>query len=399
MGQPLRILIDGTMARAGGGFTYLANILPQLAQLAPAHQFRALLRNPQLAEALPDRANLEIDLREPESGLLRRLRFTHLEIPLIAREWEADLYFSAGETAPLWAACPRIAAFRNPNVYTNLDLHWPLYQQLRLMVLRGLSRLSAQNCQRILFVSEDSAKWIGDSLGLPSERRCAIHHGIDPQSWSISGERPLQILPYILSVSSIYRYKNFIRLIEAYEELAIRNPDCPDLVIIGDDQDPEYSAKMRAARERCGDLAENIHILGEVPYAEIQRYYGAAEMFVFPSYLETFGHPMLEAMASGLPTVAADIPVFREVGGDAVLYADPHSPAALAKAMEQVLFVPGVAESLAKRGRERVLDFTWEHTAEGLLALFNEVWAEQEARNWSRPMRDTGRLEPIGVGD
>ena len=60
---------------------------------------------------------------------------------------------------------------------------------------------------------------------------------------------------------------------------------------------------------------------------------GGATLFVFPSYLETFGHPLLEAMASDVPLVAADIPVFREVAGDAALYADPHRPEALASAM------------------------------------------------------------------
>ena len=378
--KSLRVLIDGTAARGGGGFTYLVNVLPRLAKLAPEQRFRVLLRNPRLAESLPELPNLEIDLRKPEAGLFRRLCFTHLEIPRIAREWGADLYFSASETAPVWASCPRIAAFRNPNVYTALDQDWATLQRLRLLALRWLSRLSAWSCQRVLFVSRDSAEWIGDALRIPRDRRCTIHHGIDTESWHTAEHRPLHTLPYILSVSSIYRYKNFVRLIEAYGELATRNPNCPDLVIIGDDQDPAYAEKMREARGRCGDLAENIHILGEIPYADIQSYYAGAEMFVFPSYLETFGHPLLEAMASGLPTVAADIPVFREVGGDAVIYADPHSAPALAKAIEQVLFTPGEAQSLAKRGRERVLDFTWEHTATCLLNLLTEVGTARDTR-------------------
>jgi len=169
-------------------------------------------------------------------------------------------------------------------------------------------------------------------------------------------------------------------LIEAYTELASRNHDCPDLLIIGDDQDPTYSEKMRAAKEESGEFAENIHVLGNVPYADIQSYYAAAEIFVFPSYLETFGHPLLEAMASGLPTVAADIPVFREVAGDAVLYCDPHNASDLAEAMEEALFKPGVAKTLTKRGAERVKHFSWERSANGLLRLFQEVWEEDQAK-------------------
>ena len=104
-GGSRRILIDGTMARGGGGLTYLVNVIPRLARIAPNNAFRLLIRNPRVAELLPALPNLEVDLL-PEVGLLGRLRFTHLEIPRIAREWGADLFFSAGETAPVWAPAP-----------------------------------------------------------------------------------------------------------------------------------------------------------------------------------------------------------------------------------------------------------------------------------------------------
>ena len=96
--------------------------------------------------------------------------------------------------------------------------------------------------------------------------------------------------PYILSVSSIYRYKNYVRLIEAYTALARRRDDVPDLVIIGDDQDPEYSAQMERARAAAGELAERIHLLGEVPYAEIKallRGRGALRVPVLPRDLRS----------------------------------------------------------------------------------------------------------------
>jgi len=383
---PLRILIDSTSTRGGGGFTYLANVLPCLARLAPHHHFRALVHHPRVAAALPTYPNLEVEVVDAAAGLLNRLFFTYLRAPRIAWKWRADLYFSVSEAAPLWTHCPRIVAFRNPNIHAKLDHDWPPLQRLRLAMLRGLSWISAVMCHRTLFVSHDSAEWIGEALRIPRSKRCVIEHGIDAENWSAAELRPLHTLPYILSVSSIYRYKNFVRLIEAYTLLATRNRDCPDLLIIGDDQDPEYSAKMAAAREKSGVFAENIHILGEVAYSDIRSYYGAANIFVFPSYLETFGHPLLEAMASGLPTVAADIPVFREIAENAVLYADPHSATDLAEAMEQALFKPLLAKTLSERGRERVSHFSVERTVVRLLELFAEVCeASQPKRNGSIP--------------
>ena len=381
MGQSMRIMIDGSMCTAGGGFSFLANVVPQMALLAPENRFRILVRNPKLAEAMPAADNLEVEVL-PATGIVGRMRFSYLEAPRLARQWNADLYYSAGETVPLQAPCPTIASFQNPNVFSKEELHWPLYQKARLGLLRFLSAISARYAERVMFVSEDSARWMGDCVGLPEEKRVAVQHGIDAESFSQAADAPLHPNPYILSVSSIYRYKNYVRLIEAYTELAQRRSEMPDLIIIGDKQDEAYSEEMYRARDAAGALSEKIHILGEVPYSEIAPYYAGASLFVFPSYLETFGIPLLEAMGSGLPTVAADTPIFREVGGDAVLYADPHSSAALAKSMEQALFSPGFAGALAKLGRERARQFTWERTASKLLTVFDEVHAEQEAHAW-----------------
>jgi glycosyltransferase involved in cell wall biosynthesis len=395
----LRVMIDGTMARGGGGFTYLVNVMPRLAARSPEHRFRLLLRSPRLAAAIPPAPNLETELLS-EAGFAGRLRFIGFEAARLARAWGADLYFSAGETAALGAPCPSIASFRNPNVFTVVPDGWPLRQRLRLRLLRDLARLSARTCDRILFVSADSASWIGDRLGLASEKRVVVHHGIDPTRWTAAAKPPVHPWPYVLSVSSIYRYKNFVKLIEAYTQLARSRRDAPDLVILGDDQDPEYSRKMQAARAAAGELAEHIHLIGEVPYADVPAWYAGAELFVFPSYLETFGHPLLEAMASSVPVVAADIPVFREIAEDAAFYADPHDAGALARAMQSALESPLARETLVKRGRERVRALSWDRTAGRLVTLFQEVVAASaeagRQRAAARKPRRLGLLhEPV----
>ncbi|MCA9510010.1 MAG: glycosyltransferase family 4 protein [Myxococcales bacterium] len=371
-----RIVIDGSMAKGGGGFTYLVNIVPELSRQAPRHRFKVLCADARVAAALAPCANVEVEYLGA-LGLLDRLRFTYRRAGRLAREWGADVYFSAGEMAPLDAGCPTMAAFRNPNVFTlgeGQGLTW--VQRARVFALNALARLSARCADRILFVSRDSASWIGDAIGLEPARRKVIHHGIDVAPWrDAREEREPHERGYILSVSSVYPYKNYVRLIEAWVELAKRRPDVPDLVIVGDEPDAAAAAAMREARDAAGELAEGIHLLGEVPYAEIRRYYRGADLFVFPSYLETFGHPLLEAMAADVPLVAADIPVFREIAGDAAFYADPFSPSELAKAIEEALFARGAAEALVKRGRERVTQFTWRRSAAALLAVLDELAA------------------------
>jgi glycosyltransferase involved in cell wall biosynthesis len=364
-----RYLIDGSMAREGGGYTYLVNILPRLSKMAPGDQFRVLVRTQRLADALSGMPNVQVD-QLPEAGLFERFRFLHTRVPKLAAEWGADLYFSVGEYSPLRMPCPVVAAFRNPNVFTSLNQGWPLYQRVRLKALRMLSWLSAKRADRILFVSQDSANWIGDAIGLPEASRVVVHHGIDAEVFrgELDGPRSDGV---ILSVSSVYRYKNYVRLIEAYTQLAKSRPETPDLVIVGDDQDPVYQRQMLAARDAAGDVAESIHLVGAVAYEQVKEYYRNASLFVFPSYLETFGHPLLEAMGCDVPVVAADIPVFREIAGDAALYADPFKVESLAAAMEDGLNSISYRKTLVERGRKRVEQFTWERSTSRLLNMFS----------------------------
>lgn len=375
---PRRFVIDGSMATGGGGFTYLVNVVPRLADLSPQDRFLLIVRNRRIADSIASRDNVEVVVL-PEAGLGRRLWFIWIEAARRSRRWGADLYYSAGEYAPLTARIPVIASFQNPNVFTTLKQGWPWRQRVRLAILRLLARISARRCRRILFVSRDSSSWMGDAIGLPPIKRSWLHHGIDLELWTPPRDRASGPRASILSVSSIYRYKNYVRLIEAWTLLARRRGDVPDLVIIGDDLDEPYSAAMKAAQARAGSLAGRIHIIGGVPYSEIRNYYESAALFVFPSYLETFGIPMIEAMASQLPLVASDIPVFREIAEDAALYFDPSDSDSMSRVMEIALFDVRIREMLIQRGRDRARAFTWEKAAGRLLSLFDDVLDETNA--------------------
>ena len=386
-----RFLFDASMIHSGGGFTFAVNVVPHLARLYPHDRFRVYARSERLADSLGRAPNLEVECLPPPNPW-RRFHFSYVEGPRIAKEWGADLYFSSGDYAPVKAPCPVVASFQNPNVFTQLDQGWGWKTTLRLRILRALAGLTARTSDAVHFVSADSARWIGDSIGMPEHKRRWIHHGIDAAEWRPEpGHAPGQP-PFILSVSSVYRYKNYVRLIEAYAELARRREDVPELLIIGADLDPSYTRKMYAAREATGDLAQCIHIRGEVPYADIRRYYRDASLVVFPSYLETFGIPVIEALASEVPLVASDIPIFREIARDAAFYADPFKPEAIASAMEEALYSERARETLVKRGRERAKDFTWEGAARNLMGVFDSVLSERDVR---RPLPAPVRTNPL----
>ena len=369
-----RIVIDAAMVRRWGGFTHLVNVLPKLVETAPGANFLVLVRGDAVAQSLPQAPNLAIEVL-PEANFAQRIRFQLEEAARLSRRYQADVYYSVAETAPRGLACPLIVSFRNPNVFTSLDQNWGPYQSFRLPALRRAAVRTARRAARVIFVSHDSARWIGDSIQLAPEKRAVIHHGIDPRSWhstpvaSTSEAKDLGIL----SVSSIYRYKNFVRLIEAWKVFAEHRADAPPLTIVGDVVDRTHARDMETARRACGPLAGKVRILGAVPYEEIAQYYQRSDIFVFPSYLETFGHPLLEAMISGIPVVAADIDVFREVASDAAVYCDPFEITSIAAGLSKVFDDSTIRENLTRAGMRRVDQFTWDQTARQTLQLLHDV--------------------------
>ena len=372
-----RVLIDASMVRGGGGFTHPTNLLPELSRVAPDLDFKVLASPSLWSKSFDGLPNVHLH-PVSEGGMFSRYFFLLFRAAGVAREWKADVYFSVAEYTPPSAPCPMIASFRNPNVFTTLRQGWGIKQTLRLGFLRRLAYGSARRCARILFVSQDSANWIGDRVSLPVEKRVVVHHGIDADGFSASLPGKVSRKTGVLSVSSVYRYKNFVRLIEAWHLWVERSgeSEVPDLTIVGDMQDPWYLGEMESAVQKTGRHASRIHILGAVPYAAIPEYYATADLFVFPSYLETFGHPLVEAMASGLPVVASDIPVFREIAGDAALYADPHDPEGLSRAMEEAMMADEASVERKALARERVSGLSWSMNAEKLSVLFREVLSE-----------------------
>jgi glycosyltransferase involved in cell wall biosynthesis len=116
-------------------------------------------------------------------------------------------------------------------------------------------------------------------------------------------------------------------------------------------------------------VSDTVLELGEIPYRQLHRLYARADVYVTPAYTETFAHPLVEAMASGLPVVASDLPVHREIAGDAALYFQRFSAAELAETVAHVAQSPEISQRMAAAGRARSREFSWKTHVEKILEL------------------------------
>ena len=181
--------------------------------------------------------------------------------------------------------------------------------------------------------------------------------------------------PFVLFVSSLWRYKNADGLLRAWRiirhELAGRQ-----LVILGAERDQKYSAELHRLAAELG-IAGDVVFAGGVPNEETAHFYRAADLLVYPSFNETFGLPILEAMACCCPVVTSNLSSMPEIAGGAAILTDPHDPGAIARSILEA--VGSEVPRLQVEGLRRARQFTWDATAEATLNVYRQA-AEQRQR-------------------
>ncbi|HEV7648328.1 MAG TPA: glycosyltransferase family 1 protein [Actinophytocola sp.] len=182
--------------------------------------------------------------------------------------------------------------------------------------------------------------------------------------------------PFVLFVSSLWPYKNGAGLLRAFAAAKARLGD-RQLAMVGPGRDGKHAAELRALADELG-IADDVVWVGGVPLEETVHFYRAADVFVYPSFNETFGLPLLEAMACGCPVVTSDATSNPETAGGAALLVDPADPGSIADA---VLAACGSeADRLRALGLAHAGQFTWATTAEQTLAVYREVHARRTGR-------------------
>jgi len=230
-----------------------------------------------------------------------------------------------------------------------------------------LVRAHAHEADAVVAISETTARDVIEKLDVAPERVTVIPAGLDesfvaPRNGGPRGN-------YLLTVATLEPRKNLPTLLEAVS-LSRRRGFKGRLRIAGG---PGLDTpRVTEAISRLG-LESTVDLLGYVDATTLPDLYRRARAVVMPSHWEGFGLPLLEAMASGTPLVASDIPVHREVAGNAAVFADPGSACAMADAIERVWSDEELHDTLVSRGHQRIQLFSWDRSAEKALALYKRL--------------------------
>jgi glycosyltransferase involved in cell wall biosynthesis len=351
---------------SGGSETYLRNLVPALVKLKPDVRFAvATTRRGALSLRAEDWAGeLEvIELPCDDDEPVRRTIAERRSLPRLALSGGYSVLHSLSNRGP-----------RRSPVAAVVTVHDVIFFQHRTMGLvstygmRWAVRAAAAGADAVIAGSETAADDIARTLGIDRGRITAIPHG--PGRVPDPGEPPALALPAgartVLCVAAKRPHKNQRVLVEALPHL----PADVHLVLVGHDEG--YGRELtEAARERR--VEGRLVMLERLPDAELDALWNVAACAAFPTLAEGFGLPVLEAMRRGVPVACSDIPVLREVGGDAARYFDPHDPADAARAIAAALDDGDAAE----RGRARAAQFSWERAAEQTFEVYERAMAHR----------------------
>jgi glycosyltransferase involved in cell wall biosynthesis len=388
----MHLFLNGLAASAGGGLTYLRNVLPHLSVREGVQTTVAV--NPQLGRELSGLPRISFPQINFSSGTVSRFWQEQTSLPKVIRRSGADVLVSVGNFALCKSPVPQILLSRN-SLYTSKDFMRDLRQRreyglwLDTRIKGSLAQRSVHWADRTVAPTEAFAQelqlWTGREV-------VAIHHGFDHEAFfrdqtALATDIRQKLNPEtekdtlrLLYVSHYNYYRNFETLFRALPLMRQRLAGRKLKLVLtcrlrSEDNPGSYSAEAASALVTRLGIADSVVELGAVPYSLLHQVYRACDIYVSPAYAESFAHPLVEAMACGLPIVASDLAVYREICEDAALYFPRFSPEDLAARVCQVATSDGSAKQLSDRGQERARDFSWEKHVDELLDLASNLLA------------------------
>jgi len=292
--------------------------------------------------------------------LYRDLIWIHSILPVIAQRNHLDLLHMPAYTIPAIKTMPVVVTMFDMSVLDR-PRDFKTWQRL---YLTAMIPIAARRAELIITISHYSKERIHALTGVERSKIVVTPLAARrefrrlPRN-ELAGHAARELERFILTVGTLEPRKNISGLLQAADQLhkaGIRVP----VVHAGPRGWLDEPIFRQVEQMR---LQNQVHFLGKVSQRELILLYNRASVFVYPSFYEGFGLPVLEAMACGCPVITSNCTALPEVAGDAALLVNPSDSGDIARAIEQVLSDRDLAENLRQRGLRRASDFTWERCA------------------------------------
>jgi glycosyltransferase involved in cell wall biosynthesis len=371
----MRIGIDATAVppKPMGAGRYIIYLIHELAKLSTSHEFivfaQAYLR-PHLVEQVSDKIRI-VWLKNMSPA--RRLIWEQTAFPSLIHQMKLDLLHSPHYTMPLSRPVPSVVTFH--------DMSFFIYPKKHTLAKRyffpWMMRRSSKRADMIIADSESTRRDAMRFIGIHPGKITTVHLGYQEIFRQISDEEYLHVvrqrysLPdrFIFYAGALEPRKNIPLLLRVFEQLAQDQQELY-LVLTGG---TGWDNQETLARMNSMHVRDRIVRLGHIDHIDLPAIFNLADVFVYPSLYEGFGLPPLEGMACGVPVITTNISSMPEVVGTAGLLVPPNDEAALSQAIQQVLGDDELRQRLREAGPQRAAGFTWRHTADNTLKIYERV--------------------------
>lgn len=274
-------------------------------------------------------------------------------------------------------------------IHDLIFLRYPeLYPAIDRFFYRQKFRKACEQADVIVAVSEQTKRDIMEFYGISSEKIQVVYqdcHEVffaSPQRWSpLSGATQIQLerdsmrgfqkygitKPYVLCVGTIEARKNQLRLVQAFQAAQLTGAQ---LVLVGGKTKFQQKIESFVTKNQLG---AKVRILNNVPFADLPALYQLAQVFAYPSFFEGFGIPIVEALHSGVPVIAATGSCLEEAGGNGGLYVNPNDTNELAKKLQLLWQNEGLRQRLSADGQRHVKQFAAENIAKQLVTIYEST--------------------------
>jgi glycosyltransferase involved in cell wall biosynthesis len=350
-----------------GNEVYIRNLLHEFARLDDGNDLIAYISKKGLDADLPSR----IQTRSVSDDPFKRLG---LDLPRHLRRDRPDL-LHVQYTGPVFSPVPLVVSVHDVSYLE----HPQYFTRFRSMQLRITVRRTLERAARVLTPSEFSRRAILTHYRIAEDKVVVVPNAVESQFRPIEREVARVAIqrkfgfsrPFVLTVGDLQPRKNHMGLLRAFEDVVKSEPQLQhDLMFVG--KETWYSRELHRAVEQSS-VRDRVHFTGFVEDADLVNFYGACDLFVFPSFYEGFGLPILEAMACGRAVACSRLTAMPEVANAAGILFDPASKSEIARAMLDVLLDAELRVRLERLGLHRAAGFSWEKAAAQTLQVYHDV--------------------------
>jgi glycosyltransferase involved in cell wall biosynthesis len=371
----MRFGLDGTPVWGPpvGQYTYMASLINSLVELETDHEFVVYCRReiPEEFNAIRNKASFHV------CGFKNRKFCEQLSIPFYANRDGLDLLHTC------WC---RPYLYRGRNVFNIMGLEWrthpgvALHSRVNNWYYKTTIESTCRKADRLIAISDFMRRTFVERMEIPEENISVVYLGVDLDMYyqvreqeRLDAVREKYQLPerFMLFVGALLANKNLERVVRAFHALK-KESRFKDLGFVVAGGKAWNSSPIYELVKELG-LAEDVIFTGFIPQEDKLALYNLAEVYAFPSLVEGFGLPVLEAMACGTAVVTSNVTAMPEVAGDAAALVDPLNQEQLTEALRNVLADDTLRQDLVEKGLKRVHEFTWEKTARNMLKVYEET--------------------------